>query len=244
MHKDLIAKKIIDHNKIHNLEFDKINHKYYVNKEECISVTTKIQKYFPFKKEKISKIVAEKTMSTQYEIEDEWNLLAKIGSLTHELIDDYIKGKCTDKTNNFIQGALLFLRDNPDFEVIASEIQIFSHKYKTAGTIDLIVKDIKTKKIYTIDWKTSQKPISKTEYWEMGKTPFDTIPNNKFYKYSLQLWIYNLILKDEYGIDVWDSYIIHINNNIKASYDKICPCSMIFEAEELLNINNGTNNLN
>jgi len=70
----------------------------------------------------------------------------------------------------------------------------------------------------------------------MAKRPFNTIPKNKFYQYSLQIWTYNTILKEEYGIQIWDSLVIHLKNDYK-SYVKIEPITMLYEAEKLLMLN-------
>ena len=58
------------------------------------------------------------------------------------------------------------------------------------------------------------------------------IPNNKFYKYSLQLAVYMLILKEEYGIEIYDAFMVHLRND--GSYLKIEPIGMLYEGQMLL----------
>lgn len=229
-----ILNKILTHNKENNLEFIEETHKYYVNKKEFISVTTKIGKYFPFKVDEVSRKVAEKNWTTEDEIKENWSILTKNGSHIHKLAEKYLnKEKLSEFELEKIEHVRNFLKEHEEFEIIASEIQIFSKKYQVAGSIDLIVRNRDTNRLFTIDWKTSNKEINKNDIWEMAKRPFNTIPKNKFYQYSLQIWAYNTILKEEYGIEVWDSLIIHLKNDYK-SYVKIEPITMLYEAEKLL----------
>lgn len=231
-----IKNRIIEHNKLNKLIFKEETHKYFVNGKEFISVTTKKQKYFPFKVNEVSRTVAERNWTTEDEVKEGWTIIAKNGSYIHELADRYCrKEKLNSEEINKIQHVKKFFGEHPEFEIVASEIQIFSSKYKVAGTIDLILRNTTNNRLYTIDWKTSSKDINKNDIWEMAKTPFKTIPNNKFYQYSLQLWAYNTILKEEYGIQVWDSLIIHLKNDF-VSYVEIEPAQMIYEAEKLLMI--------
>lgn len=230
-----ISQKIFSHNQNNNLKFVEQTHKYFINSEEYISVTTKIQKYFPFKRDEVSKIIAEKNWTTEKEVTDEWDALTKNGSAIHELIEQYLKNENLGDKLQYINHAITFLQDHKEFEIIASEIRVFSKKYKVAGSIDLIVKDKSTNKLYTIDWKTSRKDINKSDFWEMGKKPFNKIPKNKFYQYSLQLSTYNKILKEEYGVEIWDSYIVHLKNDFK-TYLKIEPMNMDYESEILLEL--------
>jgi len=146
-----ILSKILAHNKENNLEFIEESHKYYVNKKEFISVTTKIGKYFPFKVDEISRKVAEKNWTTEDEVKETWDLLAKNGSHIHKLAEKYLnKEKLSKFELEKIEHVINFLEEHEQFEIIASEIQVFSKKYQVAGSIDLIVRDRNTNRLYTI----------------------------------------------------------------------------------------------
>ncbi len=227
---DEIKETILKHNEKYNLRFIKKTHQYFIqNNLELISVTKKKELYFPFEKDKISRELALKNFSSQEEILSNWSLLAEYGSYIHDLADKYVNNLPLTKIElNQINHIINFFKENSNFEIIASEIKIFSLKYKIAGTIDLILRDKNNNKIYTLDWKTSQKEIEKNDIWQMAKYPFKTIPNNKFYQYSLQIWVYNLILKEEYGIEVYDSLIIHLKNDSN-SYRLIIALNMEYE---------------
>lgn len=199
-----IKQKILTHNKNNNLKFIEETHKYFIdNNLELISVTTKKQKYFPFKKEHVSREVAERNWTSEDEVLEEWNILAKNGSYIHKLAEKYCnKEQLSQDELNKIQHVIKYFKEHPEYEIIGTEIKIFSRKYQVAGTIDLIIKDNFTGRLFTIDWKTSRKEINKNDVWEMAKSPFQNLPNNKFYQYSIQIWTYNTILKEEYNIEI------------------------------------------
>ena len=232
-----ILKTILERNEKFDLKFEEETHKYFIlNNIELISTTTKLNKYFPFNREKISREVAERNWVCEDEVLDEWEILAKNGSYLHLLAERYANGKKLSEENlKHINHIIKFFKENPNYEVLGTEIKIFSKKYSIAGTIDLLLKEKQTNRIYTLDWKTSRREILKDDIWEMAKKPFEKIPNNKFYKYSLQIWIYNEILKEEYKIDVWDSLIVHLKSDLK-TYRIIEPCQMSYEAKEFLNL--------
>ncbi|MFT4260853.1 MAG: PD-(D/E)XK nuclease family protein [Candidatus Woesearchaeota archaeon] len=206
--------KIKTHNKKNNLSFDAKHHKYFVNGVEFKSVTKTLSKYFPFEREKIADELAKRNSVSKKEILRSWDEVKDNGSLVHDLIDGYLKNKELSSDELIkIKPAIDFLKEN-NYEILASEIRVFSSKFKVAGTIDLLVKDSKGN-ILIFDWKTNKKNIDKKEVFEMAKHPFSEFPNNKFYLYSMQLSFYSLILKEEYGIEVYDCFLIHLSDTFK-----------------------------
>lgn len=235
MQKKEICQIILSHNKQNKLRFLKEVHKYLIDENlELQSVTQKKSKYFPFNVKKVARQVALRNWTVEEEIIQFWNSLRDYGTKIHDLAQKVSENQNLSlEEKEKIKSVIKFFKDHPQFEVILAEIPIFSRKYKMAGTIDLIVKDTNTNNLFTIDWKTSQKQIKKNDIWHMAKAPFEELPNNKFYNYSLQLSTYNLILKEEYNIQIYDSLIVRL---LEDNYEIIEPINMDCEAEELVNL--------
>lgn len=207
-----IKTKILNHNKDNNLVFNEEEHKYFIlENQELSSVTTYLSHFFPFNAKKVAREVAMKNWVTEGEILENWRIARDNGSYIHDLADKYCSGENLKEDElNTISNVIDFFKENSNFNILASEIKIFSKKYNLAGTIDLIVEDKNIKRIYLVDWKTSNKNIDKKQEFSKARGPFSSLPNNKFYSYSAQLSMYSLILKDEYNIDVWDFFVVHL----------------------------------
>lgn len=226
-----IAHKIIKHNNECNLKFVEDTHSYFLGDEKLVSVTEKIGKFFPFNAKKVAREVALRDWVCEEEVLYGWDALRENGSYVHMLAEKFCKGEeLSSKEKEVIKNVINFFEENPELEIIASEIKVFSSKWKIAGTIDLIVK--KDDKLYVVDWKTSKKEIDRKTVFSYGLGIFSNMPNNKYNIYSLQLSVYSRILFDEYGIEIWDSYFVHLRAN--GSYRKCDRIVLDYEAEELL----------
>jgi len=219
------------------LEFIDDTHEYFIEdkKSKLTSVTTLLSEYFPFDADKIAEFLAGRRFVSKEEILDEWRERQEYGSFIHNTVEDYIKNKKpSNDSYEHIRHGIEFLNSiQESHEIIGSEIVVFNSEFNIAGTIDLIIKEKETGKILTIDWKTGQKDIEKNDVWDYCKSPLNEIPNNKFYKYSMQLCMYNMILKETYGIDIWDSYILHLRDDGE-NYDKHECINLDYEVELIL----------
>ena len=230
-----LHKKILEHNKKNKLSFDKENHVYKLDQTTLPSVTNLISKYFPFKRDKIARDIAEKNWCSEEEVTQIWDAQREYGNIIHELAEDYCSAKnLSSKEKAQILHVISFFADNPNYEIISPELRIFSRQYSVAGTIDLLLLDKNTQRLYILDWKTSKKPIKKNDIFSYARPPFQSLANNKFIKYSLQLSSYQLILKEEYAIEIFDSLIVHLKEDL--SYIIIEPLNLLYEAEELLSL--------
>ena len=211
-----VVKKIHEHNRKHNLCFDEKSHTYTIDGCDLDSVTTRLKKYFPFDKENIAKEVAIRRGITYQEVLASWERNRDAGSVMHALAEKFSRG---DSLNSYelakVQHVVGFFKDHPNLEVLGCEVPIFSKRFKIAGTVDLILRD--KDKVHILDWKTANREILKDDYWE-DAVGLD-IPHNNYYKYSLQVSTYAAILKEEYGISVVDSMLVHLRNDL--SYNKI-----------------------
>ena len=169
---------------------------------------------FPFDKEEISAKVAIMRGVSQQELLDDWSRCAEEGSFIHSLAEKYVLGhKLKRKELKKIKHVIKFLKVNNPLKILTTELLIFSRKHNIAGMVDLVVQDTTNGKLYLLDYKTSRKEIDKDEDFERALPPLQNYPNNKFYKYSCQLSIYAYILKKEYGVDIFNNYLVHLKSD-------------------------------
>jgi len=227
-------KLILSHNKKNNLKFDEKNHKYTILDDiKLESVTTKLKKFFPFDAVKIAKRLAELRGIHHNDILDEWERIRDNGSYIHLLAEKICNGnKLSTVEQNKVKHVMQFIKDHPHFEILGSELRVFSKKYKVAGTIDLVLLNKENNKLYFLDWKTSIKDIVKNDYWEMAKGKLKELPANKYHKYFLQVAIYMFIAKLEYGIEIYDSMLIHLREDL--TYKILEPIDLLLFAEDVL----------
>jgi len=226
--------KISKHNKEFNLKFDEDNHRYTILKDiKLESVTTRLKDFFPFDAEKVAREVAARRGVPHELILENWEKIRDNGTHTHLLAEKLCNGNklCAEDLAK-VKHVIQFLEDHPHFKILGCEIIIFSKKHKLAGTVDLILLNNKNSKLYILDWKTSNKEIEKDQYWDMAKGKLKELPHNKFYQYSLQVAVYMAILKLEYGIEVYDSLLIHLKND--QTYRVIEPTDLLMYVQEVL----------
>lgn len=228
------AKKVLEHNKKHNLLFDEDNHIYTIlDGIKLDSVTTRLKEFFPFDAKKIAEKLAEQRGTDPEIILDDWTRIRDNGSYTHLLAEKLCNGeKLSPSELENVNHVVQFLKDYPNFKILGTELRVFSQKYGIAGTVDLMLLNKDNNKIYLLDWKTSSKEIDKESYWDMAKGVLNELPHNKFYQYSMQVSIYSFILKEEYDIDVYDSLLVHLRDD--KTYKVIEPSDLLMFAEDVL----------
>ena len=225
---------ISKHNQKFNLKFDEENHRYTILDDlELDSVTTRLKDFFPFDAEKVAREVAVRRGIHHKIILEDWEKIRDNGTHTHFLAEKLCNGnQLNAKELAKVKHVMQFLEDYNHFEILGCEVIIFSKKHKLAGTVDLILLNKKNNKLYILDWKTSNKEIEKDEYWGMAKDKLKELPHNKFYQYSLQVAVYMFILKQEYGIEVYDSLLVHLKDD--QTYRVIEPTDLLMYAQEIL----------
>jgi len=99
------------------------------------------------------------------------------------------------------------------FKVWAAEKIVFAEEFGVSGTIDLIMFDPKTGKVYIIDWKTNEKIEFKNNFNEFGFEPIRHIHHCSGSHYTLQLSLYEYLLRTQGyvkpGTSI-DRYLIHL----------------------------------
>lgn len=204
-----------------NFKFDAIHHKYTYDGVPYTSVTQLIQKFHvKFDQDYWSNKKAEERGISKDEILKEWkdknDYANKIGSGTHDWIENYFNGifqkiplnlDIVDRINKF---NTIYAKSLYKLLPLQFETRIFSKKYPIAGTIDsiflykdnLIIFDWKTNRVFTHD----DHPDGK---WEKLLSPFSDIYKNHLNEYSIQVSMYSMIL-EEWGFDIKASYLLHI----------------------------------
>jgi len=182
-------------------------HTYLINNEvKCVSGTTFIGRFYPpFEKEKIAYRVAKKRGQSVEEIIAEWDKKGKdaseYGTKLHEYAESILKGlplrraRTPLQKENFPLVKELIDQILKEYNVIGIEKIVFSSELKIAGTIDVLLEHKETGDIVIGDWKSNEK-IKKTGY-NQANPPIFYLSDSHIDKYSLQLSLYEYILKKE-----------------------------------------------
>jgi len=97
-----------------------------------------------------------------------------------------------------------------DHILLRSEFVIGDKDTKICGTIDNLSYNKKTKKLALFDYKTNKEIKRKGYKNETMLSPINNIPKCELGKYSLQLWLYKLILQKNTGFEVGDCYVVWV----------------------------------
>lgn len=218
--------------KFKDLEFDEICHKYYIPSKphvKLISATSIVKSYENFDKEYWSKKKAEEYNTTQEEILKEWELRSKIATENGSRIHKYLENKSLNlgvkdidvkEYKSTLISLYRYLAGK--YKFICSELKMYDPDLGVSGTCDVLAYNLETNKLALIDYKTG-KPILRDSYIDKKtgeekktnfrlKEPFNHLPNTNFFKYSIQLSIYRLILLRA-GYQVDELKLIHIDKD-------------------------------
>lgn len=171
-----------------SIQFDEKAHRYYNPEtgEEYVSVTTFIGKDEPFDEAEAIRKAQTSVNSIYYgqeaqEIKEQWVRIRDTGTALHKEIERFLGGATlADIGMEHRQAVYNFSRGKFQGNLL-SEVRLWSHKLKIAGTCDLITeKEVDGVQVYTIyDFKTST-----------------SINRWKLEKYAKQLWLYKTLLEE------------------------------------------------
>lgn len=193
-------------------------HEYTYKGEKYQSVTSYTKKFFePFYSEEVAKKYGAKHGISPKIVQQEWKEKAQLGTNVHELIELFLNHGIKNRQTASFEEMLRFARFYhifegrlKDLELCATELQVFSHEFKIAGTIDAVFK---TKGQHVlVDWKTNKNFKTDNDFC-FGKKlypPFQAHKDNELNKYSLQLSLYRLIL-EEHGFSTRWPVLVHIS---------------------------------
>jgi ATP-dependent exoDNAse (exonuclease V) beta subunit len=221
----------------------------------------------PFKRDEIAqKVASKKGVSIETILEDwdykrdysshkgsEFHLFAenyiqrKQETVDRKMLENFLqdKNKNLNESEKYYQEIALLIKNFLNFYdwwkekyiLIKSEFVVGDHQTKICGTIDNLSYNIEKKQLELFDYKTN-KSIDKTNtYGNKMLNPFDYLPQCSHVTYSLQLWIYKLILERNTPFTVGDLHITWVGG--EKQYENIKVLNLKKEAEKFLEIGPG-----
>lgn len=233
-----------------NIAFDEETHKYIHPKDETgnaeyISVTTLIERFFPFDLKRYVEKKAIEDNRTEEEVLIDYLMIrdeaAEKGTFLHNQIENYLKGDDFDSNTKEFALFLKFynsqikMRNLTFFE---AEKRIFSNKYNVAGTIDCLFKKTDNNEYVMLDWKRSKKLLIDGHPRKFGfghaLSELSYLDNSSYYKYCLQLNVYKYIIEQEYSFKISSMKLVVLHENYDEYYIVNVPV-MTKEAKIILN---------
>jgi hypothetical protein len=233
-----------------SIAFDEESHKYLHPKDETgnaeyISVTTLIERFFPFDLKRYIERKAEEENRTEDEVLDEYLLMrdeaAEKGTYLHSQIENFLSGKKFDSDSKEFS----FFLDFYDNEIISrnlvfseAEKIIFSNRHIVAGIIDCLFKKNSSDEYVMLDWKRSKKLIidgrPRVYGYGYALSELSTLDNSSYNRYCLQQNIYKYILETEYSIRISSMKLVVLHENY-AKYHFVNVPTMKKETNIILN---------
>ena len=205
-----------------NFKFNEIEHQYFYNDKQLISVTTFIGHvlFEPFDEIKISEIIALKPnlpKTDKYygknalEIREIWENDRNHGINMHKTIENYLNGNTlSDNELNSKEFKMFkqFEHDHINKSLpLISECKIFDKDLEMAGTIDMIYK-LNENTVILYDWKRINE-LKKSNVYKSGIVDATkNCPDCDRIRYSIQLWLYKYILEKNYNVTVQKMYLV------------------------------------
>lgn len=231
-----------------SLGFDEEAHVYA--KDETgnavyLSVTTLIERFFPFDLKRYIERKAQEEDKTEEEVFDEYVLMrdeaASKGTELHVQIENFMKGIELDSESVEFKLFLDFYKneiERSDLVFYDAEKMIFSDKYNVAGTIDCLFKKKNKDEFVMLDWKRSKKltidGLPKKFGFGFALSEISHLDNSSYYRYCLQQNIYKHIMENEYSMKVSSMWLIVLHENFPTYY-KIKVPELIRETKIILN---------
>jgi hypothetical protein len=209
--------------------FDEEHHKYNhpadkTGNAEYISVTTLIERFFPFDLKRYVERKAAKEEKSEEDVLLEYLALrdeaAEKGTVLHEQIENYLKKRPCEQDAKEFQMFLNFHQAEivpRNLEFFDAEKIIFSNKNRIAGMIDCLFKKPHEDEYIMLDWKRSKKLIidGRPRIFGYGYalSELKDIDNSSYYRYCLQQNIYKHILETEYSIKISSMRLVVLHEN-------------------------------
>lgn len=218
--------------------FDDKYHSYtsFINNQKIsyISGTTFIHKFFPKFDPGglILKRCAVKEGVTPEELQKRWKekgrIAAEFGTKIHETVEDVLCGNMlrnkpvNDKERNTMAVAIKLANKIKDrSEIIGIERITFDPAIKLAGTMDLLIRSNKTGELWILDHKTNASIDRENKWNEFAYKPIEHISNINYSHYTLQLNLYENLLRRSKCVDDKDIIkraIFHIQETGVTTY--------------------------
>lgn len=195
------------------ITFVEETHEYssIINNEKIVytSGTSFVHKFFPEFDEdgSITKRCALKEGITVEAIKKKWKDKAdescRLGTRTHEMCEDIFLDRDyrnvaenSDELKRFANAIKISKKIKTRLDIVGVEKIVFDPSLKIAGTIDFLGKSKTQENLYVIiDHKTNKHIDLVNKFNKFGLPPIDDIPDTNFWHYTLQLNLYEYILK-------------------------------------------------
>jgi hypothetical protein len=212
-----------------NIAFDEETHKYLHPKDktgnaEYISVTTLIERFFPFDLKRYIERKAEDEKRTEEDVLDEYLLIrdeaSAKGTELHEQIEKYLKFNLLDSESNELKMFINFFNKEiktRKLQFYEAEKIIFSNNHNVAGIIDCLFKKEGVEEYVMLDWKRSKKLIidGRPRVYGFGYalSELNSLDNSSYNRYCIQQNIYKYILESEYGLKISSMKLVVLHEN-------------------------------
>jgi hypothetical protein len=201
-----------------NIAFEDEAHVYHHSKDETgnaeyISVTTLIERFFPFDTDRYIQNKAKIEGRSEKEVLDEFLKMrdeaSEKGTYLHEQIENFLNGDPYDDNSKEFDMFKIFYQEivvAKGFEFVEAEKKVLLDEYNVAGTIDALFKKPNKDEYLIVDWKRSKKLIIDGHPKKYGHgyalSELSHLDNSSYYKYALQQNIYKYMLEKKDGMRV------------------------------------------
>lgn len=233
-----------------NIAFEDETHKYHHPKDETgnaeyISVTTLIDRFFPFDLERFIKSKAKKESRSEDDVLEEFlknrDEAAEKGTYLHEQIENFLTQKEHDSSLKEFSLFKKFYTEiivENGFRFVEAEKKILLEEYNVAGTVDALFKKPYKDEYIILDWKRSKKltvdGYPKKFGYGYALSELSHLDNSSYYKYALQQNIYKYILKKKYGLSISSMNLIVLHDTYN-NYYRVPLCNFGKEVSIILN---------
>jgi len=230
-------------------------HKYYLNGNELISVTTIIHRYqeeFDVEFWSYSKGI-EFNLSPEI-IKRAWNFINKKGTIKGSAIHNYSENLFQNKIFEYPKQLILnefgFDPILPEFNItkkhvdkfysdvhgklipIRTEMIIYDRESFIGGMVDMLFYNVKWKCFQIFDWKTNKKFTTENKSKYLLNDLF-VLEDTDLTIYSLQLSLYKYIIEKNTGIKLGKSYVVWFSHN-NSSYKIIETIDMTYYIKKII----------
>lgn len=228
------TKQFIQTNLQDNIGFEEESHKYHHPKNttgnaDYISVTTLIDRFFPFDMDRFIQGKAKREGLTEDEVLNEFlrnrDEAAEKGTHLHEQIECFLKGEEYDGSSKEFDMFKIFYEQiviTKGFEFVEAEKRVLLEKYNIAGTVDALFKKPNKDEYLIVDWKRSKKLVvdghPKKYGYGYALSELSHLDNSNYYKYALQQNIYKYILENNYQMPISSMNLIVLHENFDEFY--------------------------
>ena len=233
-----------------NIAFEDESHKYHHPRDltgnaEYISVTTIIDRFFPFDMDRFIQVKAKREERTEEDVLNEFiknrDEASEQGTFMHEQIEFFLKGEDYDSNSKEFIMFKKFYEEivvAKGFEFVEAEKKILLDEFNVAGTVDALFKKPNKEEYLIVDWKRSKKLVvdgrPKKYGFGSASSELSHIDNSSYYKYALQQNIYKYILETKYDMPISSMNLIVLHEKYD-EYHRVNLVNMDKEVGVILN---------